>query len=225
MFFDMGPNLLNVAVSRAKDSFLVFGDMRIFDPSKDTLPSGKLARLAFQSENGEITDIESAQHLRTGEEMSRISTLEEHRKALRQALEESKERVLIVSPYLTKGAVTADDIPTLLKAAKERGVRVCVVYSRDLNHWPDSAARVAEMLSKAGAEIKVATRMHSKTLAVDGSRLIEGSFNWLSAKREEGHPHQYQESSLDYQGAQASKLIVNAWRDATGEEIPLGKAV
>jgi hypothetical protein len=224
-FFDRRPNLLNVAVSRAKDSFLIFGDMRIFDPSRDTLPSGKLARLAFKSEDGEITDIESAQHLQTIGGLSRISTLEAHRKALREALEESKEKVLIVSPYLTKSAVVADDVPTLLKAAKERGVRVCVVYSRDLNQWPDSAARVADMLSKAGAEIKVATRMHSKTLAVDGSRLIEGSFNWLSAKREAGHPRQYRESSLDYRGDQAPKLIVSAWRDATGEEILLGPTV
>lgn len=222
LFFDMGPNLLNVAVSRAKDSFLIFGDMRIFDPSKDTLPSGKLARLAFRSENSEIADIESAQHLQTIGELSRISTLEEHRKVLREALEKSTERVLIVSPYLTKGAVVADDVPALLKAAKERGVRICVVYSRDLNQWPDSAARVADMLSKAGAEIKVATRMHSKTLAVDGSRLIEGSFNWLSAKREAGHPRQYQESSLDYRGDQASRLIVNAWHNATGEKISFG---
>jgi phosphatidylserine/phosphatidylglycerophosphate/cardiolipin synthase-like enzyme len=215
----MSPNLLNVAVSRAKDSFLIFGDMRIFDPSKDILPSGKLARLAFEPENGEITDIESAQHLRERQGTFRISTLDEHRKALRQALDESKERVLIVSPYLTKGAVMADDIPTVLRAAKERGVRVCVVYSRDLNRWPDSAARVAHTLREAGAEVKVATRMHSKTLAVDGSWIIEGSFNWLSAKREEGHPHQYQESSLVYQGPDAHELVRHAWRDAAGEEI------
>ncbi len=224
LFFDMGPNLLNVAVSRAKDSFLIFGDMRIFDPSKETLPSGKLARLAFEPENGEITDVVSAQHLRERGKTFRISTLEEHRKALRKALEESTERVLIVSPYLTKNAVMADDILTVLKAAKERGVRVCVVYSRDLNQWPDSAARVADTLSKAGAEIKVATRMHSKTLAVDGSWIIEGSFNWLSAKREEGHPRQYQESSLMYRGPDAHELVRHAWRDATGEEIPLGTA-
>jgi hypothetical protein len=225
LFFDRSPNLLNVAVSRAKDSFLIFGDMRIFDPAKDTLPSGKLARLAFESEDGEITDIEAAQHLREKGKVLRISTLEEHRKALRKALEESRERVLIVSPYLTKGAVTADDIPTALKAAKTRGVRVCVVYSRDLNRWPDSAARVAQTLHEAGAEVKVTTRMHSKTLAVDGSWIIEGSFNWLSAKREEGHPHQYQESSLVYRGPDAHELVRHAWRDAAGEEIPLRTVV
>ncbi|MGB1041794.1 MAG: AAA domain-containing protein [Tenacibaculum sp.] len=45
MFFekDNKPNMLNVAVSRAKESFILFGDTRIFDETKDT-PSGVLKR-------------------------------------------------------------------------------------------------------------------------------------------------------------------------------------
>ena len=45
MFFDKDnkPNMLNVAVSRAKDSFILFGDTRIFDATKNT-PSGVLKK-------------------------------------------------------------------------------------------------------------------------------------------------------------------------------------
>jgi hypothetical protein len=45
MFFDRDnkPNMLNVAVSRAKESFIVFGNKRIFNP-KSNSPSGILAR-------------------------------------------------------------------------------------------------------------------------------------------------------------------------------------
>ncbi len=45
MFFekDNKPNMLNVAVSRAKESFILFGDTRIFDETKNT-PSGVLKR-------------------------------------------------------------------------------------------------------------------------------------------------------------------------------------
>lgn len=42
-FFDNGPNMLNVAVSRAKDSFLVFGDIDIFDAGCSK-PSGILSK-------------------------------------------------------------------------------------------------------------------------------------------------------------------------------------
>ncbi|GAB7257732.1 DEAD/DEAH box helicase [Polaribacter sp. OB-PA-B3] len=45
LFFDRDnkPNMLNVAVSRAKDSFILFGDTRIFDETKD-VPSGILKK-------------------------------------------------------------------------------------------------------------------------------------------------------------------------------------
>jgi ABC-type dipeptide/oligopeptide/nickel transport system ATPase component len=45
-FLDRKPNMLNVAVSRAKDSFLVFGDLRVFNPSHQT-PAGLLGRHLF----------------------------------------------------------------------------------------------------------------------------------------------------------------------------------
>lgn len=45
LFFDKDdkPNMLNVAVSRAKDSFILFGDTRVFDETKQT-PSGVLKK-------------------------------------------------------------------------------------------------------------------------------------------------------------------------------------
>lgn len=52
-FFDRGINMLNVAVSRAKDSFLVFGDMRIFNINSSS-PSGVLAKYLFSDVSNEI---------------------------------------------------------------------------------------------------------------------------------------------------------------------------
>lgn len=43
MFFDKSPNMLNVAISRAKDSFLVIGNLALFDQTKKSKPSGLLA--------------------------------------------------------------------------------------------------------------------------------------------------------------------------------------
>ena len=52
MFFDREdkPNMLNVAVSRAKDSFIVFGNRKILDP-KSSKPSGVLAKHLMFHEN------------------------------------------------------------------------------------------------------------------------------------------------------------------------------
>ena len=45
LFFDRDnkPNMLNVAVSRARDTFILFGDLRVFDETKNT-PSGILKK-------------------------------------------------------------------------------------------------------------------------------------------------------------------------------------
>jgi len=42
-FFDQKPNMLNVAVSRARDSFIVIGNGKLFDAGRPSLPSGLLA--------------------------------------------------------------------------------------------------------------------------------------------------------------------------------------
>jgi hypothetical protein len=41
-FYDAKPNMLNVAVSRAKDSFIVFGDPNVFGVDSSGSPSGLL---------------------------------------------------------------------------------------------------------------------------------------------------------------------------------------
>jgi len=51
-FFDRNVNMLNVAVSRAQDCFIVFGDRQIFKDSKK--PSGILAKHVFGRKENEI---------------------------------------------------------------------------------------------------------------------------------------------------------------------------
>jgi len=41
-FYDMGPNMLNVAVSRAKDSFIMFGHEDLYKNSSNMKPSNLL---------------------------------------------------------------------------------------------------------------------------------------------------------------------------------------
>jgi hypothetical protein len=215
LFFDSGPNLLNVAVSRAKDSFLVFGDLRVFDATRPSQPSGKLASLLFESQDNEITDVESAQHLKSTPGVRRIATLEEHRATLRRALDHGTERILIVSPYLSINAIEADEVQSAVARATARGAHVCVVCSRDLSPSTKTTVRQAVgALEQAGAEVRVSNRMHSKTLAVDQKWIAEGSFNWLSAVRDEQNAFQRHEASFLCEGPEVPDFIDAAWREA-----------
>lgn len=54
-FMDRSPSMLNVGVSRAKDGFLVFGDMAIFNPGDRGSPRGLLASFLFSDEGNSIS--------------------------------------------------------------------------------------------------------------------------------------------------------------------------
>jgi hypothetical protein len=54
-FMDRSPSMLNVGVSRAKDSFLVFGDTSIFNPNDRGSPRGLLASFLFADKENAIS--------------------------------------------------------------------------------------------------------------------------------------------------------------------------
>lgn len=209
-FFDRGYNLLNVAVSRAKEAFLVFGNRCLFNPSLNT-PSGNLAKLLFEEptaddqprhelDNSFFYGDESRRHLPVPREhlgavaagkVNRLSELKAHRDALAWAINTAERYLVIVSPFISVRAIQADGLADLLVAAKARqpDLRITVYTDAFLDapngqlHPYTQAGRDA--LTQAGAEVKVAAQIHNKTVCFDNHTLLEGSFNWLSASRSE----------------------------------------
>lgn len=220
LFFDRGVSMLNVAVSRARESFLVFGDMRLFKPAQSSLPSGLLARYLFADPENEITDIDPTGRLslKAPSDLERLSDLDAHCGVLRRAIVEANQQVLVVSPYLSNLAIEADGLSSLIES-RIGGPRIVVAYDRHLNIGRDQrlqprAAAALEVLAKAGVELWALDGAHNKTLAVDESWIVEGSFNWLSAVRDRRSDYQRHEASLLYRGLDASTHVASAWREA-----------
>ena len=215
-FFDHGPNMLNVAVSRAADSFVVIGDMKLFDRESAALPSGLLARRLFDSSKNEIFGVDAWPELDGVLGLTRLSELKAHRDVLTRALHEAEQRLLIVSPYIRPGPIDQDGIKDLVESARQRGVDVCVAYCKDLNTTKKQKAatkKAAEVLKNAGAQVWALDRVHRKTLVVDRAWIVEGSFNWLSAARIPNLPWQNHEVSLMYSGEKASSWIEATWQE------------
>ena len=215
-FFDQGLNMLNVAVSRAKDSFLVFGDMDILDPNLKT-PSGILARYLFADEGNEITGFDLP--LRsdkdfTEEELFLVNTLPRHLGTLSKAFKRAEERLVIVSPYLRWRAVEADGLVQRTADAVGRGVEVTIYVDDGFNDCLNqaSAARAAQALQEKGANIKLCHNIHSKIICIDSDIFVEGSFNWLSAERVQ-NDHMRHETSMIYMGSKAGEFIEDTIRD------------
>ncbi len=212
-FFDSEHSMLNVAVSRAKDSFIVFGDMHIFKPQSGS-HSGQLGKLMFAKETNEIADIITPQALiaKTNGKLGTIADLTDHRKALIEAFQTARERLLIYSPFLSINALRADNIPSLIKDTLARKVEVTIVTCEENHTSSGKRAREAvEELQQAGVEVTLLSRIHNKTLAVDSRKIIEGSFNWLSASRDSAFANN--ERSFFYGGDLVEDLINSAWQD------------
>ena len=190
-------NMLNVAVSRAQYHFLVFGHMNIFHPDRDT-PSGNLAKWLFDSQQSEISshflyqdeDPLMSQSLdvpRQSAAVCRLSTLEAHTDILRQALQTARRKVVIVSPFLSIRALESDHLLPLIQEAVERGVEVVVYTDHYLDKknglWKEESLQARRALVEHHVSLRVLKGIHNKTLVVDDRLLVEGSFNWLSARR------------------------------------------
>lgn len=221
LFFDRKPNMLNVAVSRAKDSFVVIGDMRLFRRSGRS-PSSILGNMLFAGDQNELPDVDGnyrfpREILVQGE---RISTLDRHRQVLRAALTEATagQVVVIASPWITMKAIEADGLAALVAGAvQERGATVRIIVDRELSAR-DSKHRAAEAIAemkKAGAVVSTIGNMHNKTLIVGPSEIVEGSFNWLSANRLREDRHLRHETSWRISGQAAISAVQSALEEFT----------
>lgn len=217
MFFDLRNkyNMLNVATTRAKHSFLVFGNMRIFQPQSDT-PSGNLAKVLFSKESYNLDQnfIYSSERIYSETNqytVRRISTLEKHRSCLKYCFDTARNRLLIFSPFISIAAINADEISDLVGSTCARGVDVVIItdeYLDKINGKLKGSAEAGRIaLQKAGGRLIVYKGIHNKTICVDDKLLIEGSFNWLSAVRDENSSGCRKETSVMLQGEGVDKMI------------------
>lgn len=126
--------------------------------------------------------------------------------------------VWIASPYISSHAIESDDLMEIIKRASARGVVVTVYVDAVLNRdrFGTEYKRAADgkrTLADSGAQMKTASPIHNKTICVDNKRLIEGSFNWLSAQRSEDAPYRRYERSLWYEGSEVAMMIAEAVED------------
>ena len=102
---------------------------------------------------------------------------------------EATKKLLIVSPFISIRAIEHDHLIPLMRETVERGVEV-VVYSdfrldcdKQTGVLRKEAVAGRKALTENGIKLILLKGIHNKSLAIDDSVLVEGSFNWLSASR------------------------------------------
>ncbi|NDV69957.1 AAA domain-containing protein [Dysgonomonas sp. 25] len=216
LFFDNGYNMLNVALTRAKEHFIVIGNMKLFNPLAVNKPSGGLGKYLFEQEANELPSAYLLEDVNT-ESSQRVDTLEKHQKCLVRAFEKANRRIVIVSPFISAHALMADDLLTQIKKCVSRNVEVIIYTDNNLDKvngkLKDSSKKGRQLLLEAGAILKILNGIHNKALAIDEDILIEGSFNWLSAVRDKNNPHFRLEVSQIILKEEAKQQIVQLLKE------------
>lgn len=193
-FIDSSQSMLNVAVSRAKDSFLVFGDMDVISGTASTEPRGILAKYLFEKEGNELffSAKKRSDLLDLCGEPKLINNAKEHDEYIIELLGEVKTQVTIVSPWVQLAKLESTGILNSLKATLSRNVTINFYTDRYFNTTTNNKfdaekektfISCCEYLASLGVCVSVIKGVHSKLIMADDCHVSVGSFNWFSAAR------------------------------------------
>ncbi len=189
--------LNNVALTRARRRLFLIGDFAwMRKQTKDRAFLHKL--IDFLADNYPIVDIRDVVASDIVEQAARaqadpvygsverrdqrmVVTQDNFYPALIQDLQDSRTRVIIYSPFLTKDRVAF--LQLALRAAVDRGVDVYVITKTRGERTPNEAERAADVeaaLTEWGVFIIHKLHMHEKLVFVDKRILWSGSLNPLS---------------------------------------------
>jgi hypothetical protein len=215
-FIDNSPSMLNVAVSRAKDAFLVFGDMDIFNPNDKGSPRGQLATALFAEESNALhfSPLPRKDICPRESDIGYLLDADQHDAFLMDALTKASREVHIVSPWIRQQRITEVGILSAMVQAVSRGVTVTVYADQSLNldskaktdqdkrrYW----ANAAKTFGEGGITLVDVLLVHSKIVARDNEVLCVGSFNWLSAVRNGQYTRH--ETSIFYTGPKVGEEV------------------
>lgn len=130
--------------------------------------------------------------------------------------EEAKQHIIICSPFISSAGEYEEDIDRkVLQKTVARGVKiffVCSEKSDSLNSFRDFLSQVRS----PNIYLIPVSNIHLKTIILDNRTIAEGSFNWLSAMRDEQSDYHNHEQTLYVQGAMAKTLIEHFFQSRVG---------
>ncbi|BAY28969.1 superfamily I DNA and RNA helicases and helicase subunits-like protein [Nostoc carneum NIES-2107] len=186
------PNLLNVAVSRAKELFILVGNLY-------RLEKGSLTRQLVEHirENGLILEYKTEAEISQYSEPKLGTTTVydcDHLRIFREAFEQSEKELIIITPWIrgSESRRFINDVVSVL----ERGVIVAVIYGKQdkeggeddnndraiennlrelFSQYPDSC------FTRLGQDVhSESDGTNEKILVCDTKFAVVGSWNWLS---------------------------------------------
>jgi len=143
-----------------------------------------------------------------------LDTREGHRAVIEEAFLMAEERIIIFSPFISE-QLLEEFLPEKICKTAARGVKIYFICSPDQIKAKGFDHFIQEKVNHPNVQLISREEIHAKTVMIDRSTLLEGSFNWLSASKNTGK----HEVTLLCRGNTAEKFIEEFERSELGRAV------
>lgn len=175
-------------------------------------------RAAYSFERSERSYTTVIYELEDQSTLEYIPSLDQHCGFLQDMLAQAKHKVVICSPFLSMRQFLADANQVLLRSLVNRRVSLFILTSNHNSEYQ----QLVQYLSRINCtylHVINNENFHLKTVIIDDEIIAEGSFNWLSAVRNEESTFHNHEATLLVRGNAADELVQQFYTSPIGQQI------
>lgn len=149
-----------------------------------------------------------------------IHTLESHQAFIAEIFKTAQHKIIMCSPFISYSPDYQEDFThKMLNKALRKNVHVHFVCRAGDPQLDRLRYYLRDALESPFMHLATIPNIHLKTVVVDAELIAEGSFNWLSASRDEESDAHNHEVTLVLDGEGATEAIHNFYISPVGQEI------
>lgn len=152
--------------------------------------------------------------------LSYIHTLESHQEFIAEVFKSARRKIIMCSPFVSYYPDYQEDFThKMLNKALRKNVHVYFVCRSDDRQLERLRHYLRDVLVSPFMHLVTMPSIHLKTVVADDELIAEGSFNWLSASRDEESEAHNHEVTFVLDGEGAAEAIRNFYASLVGQEI------
>ncbi len=162
-------------------------------------------------------------HIDSSTTLSYIHTLESHQEFIAEVFKSARRKIIMCSPFISYYPDYQKDFThKMLNKVLRKNVHVYFVCRSDDPQLDRLCHYLRDVLASPFMHLVTMSSIHLKTVLVDDELIAEGSFNWLSASRDEESNAHNHEVTLVLDGEGAAEAVRNFYTSPVGQEITRG---
>ena len=147
-------------------------------------------------------------------------SLDQHRDFIADTFRYAQNSLVFCAPFINGNSEYQEDFEwNLLSKTINRDVHISFACRANDPKLPSFRNYLGTLLQSPFMHLIPLSDFHQKTVIVDDITIAEGSFNWLSASRNEQSEHHNHEVTLLLDGNQSKPFIEDFYKSRVGQEI------